>query len=411
MTDLRYDAIILGGGFSGLTMAVALAGPAARSPMRVALIDERPTDVPLPAEGDGRAFAITSTSRQMLAALGVWNELAPHAQAVNRIEVLDSPLDAHDRPVLLNFDREGVETSASIIESRFLLQAFDAAASASPHITRLQGARAIDIDGDGPSASILLEDGRELHCSLAIAADGRNSPTRDMVGIRTIGWSYRQYGMVTTVSHELPHTGVAVEHFLPAGPFAILPLPGNQSSLVWTETEEEAQRMQALDDADFTAELRRRFGDRLGEVTLAGPRRSYPLSLMLAQNYIAPRVALVGDAAHVLHPIAGLGFNVGLRDIAALGETMLDAARLGLDIGSPTVLERYQAWRRFDALKVGLVTDALNRLFSNDNPLLRQLRDFGLTAVDRAGPLKSFFMSQAAGEDHGLPRLMTGSPL
>ncbi|WP_137388625.1 FAD-dependent monooxygenase [Rhodoligotrophos defluvii] len=415
MTSGRYDAIIVGGGFVGMTMAVALAGRQARSPMHVAVIDSRSRAAAAPGpeatiDDDGRAFAITSTSRRMLSALGLWSELAEKAQPVSRIEVSDGRLDGPAGRVLLRFDEDGREASASIIESRFLYRAFAEAVAASPEVTWLSR-EITEIDAQGPAAHIRLADGDALVAPLVIAADGRDSPTRSRAGIGTIGWPYGQYGMVTTIAHTRPHQGVAVEHFLPAGPFAILPLPGNEASLVWTETEAEAKRLLSLDESGFTAELMRRCGDRLGPVRVIGPRRGYPLSLQLARTYVAARLALVGDAAHVLHPIAGLGFNLGLRDIAALSQTVIDAARLGLDVGAPDVLQRYQQWRRYDATKVALVTDGLNRLFSNDNPVLRLLRDFGLAAVDKARPLKGFFMQQAAGEESGLPRLMAGEPL
>ncbi len=400
-----------------MTMAVALAGRHARSPMRVALVDSQPRrnrsepNTNGDVESDGRAFAITSTSRRMLTSLGIWPDIATKAQPVLRIEVSDGKLDRPRSPVLLRFDGQGQEASASIIESRFLYGAFEQAVAASETIEVLSGEEVIDLDAGGAIARLVLAQGKEIAAPLVIAADGRDSPTRQRAGIKTVGWPYGQYGLVTTIAHERPHEGVAVEHFLPAGPFAILPLPGQQASLVWTETEAEAKRLLGLNEDEFVSEMMRRMGDRLGAIRLAGPRRAYPLSLQLAVDYVGRRLALVGDAGHVLHPIAGLGFNLGLRDIAALSETLIDAARLGQDIGAPIVLERYQRWRRYDATKVALVTDGLNRLFSNDNPVLRRLRDFGLAAVDRALPLKGFFMQQAAGVEQGLPRLMAGKPL
>ncbi len=243
------------------------------------------------------------------------------------------------------------------------------------------------------------------------ACDGRNSPLRRAAGIRTIEWNYPQVSIVCTVSHEAPHRGVAVEHFLPAGPFAILPMTGHRSSIVWTERADLAPRLMALDDAGFTRELARRFGDFLGALEVVGPRWSYPLSLMHAERYSAPRLALVGDAAHVIHPIAGQGLNLGIRDIAALAELVVDARRLGLDIANPDALERYERWRRFDNVMLAAVTDGLNRLFSNALPPVKLARDLGLAAVDRLPPLKRFLMRHAMGVVGDLPRLVRGEPL
>jgi len=244
-----------------------------------------------------------------------------------------------------------------------------------------------------------------------IAADGRNSPAREAAGIKTTGWDYGQTGIVTAVAHELPHEGCAEEHFRPAGPFAILPLTGNRSSLVWTEATETARQLLALSDEDFLAELATRFGQHRGALTLIGPRHGYPLSLFIAERFIAPRLALLGDAAHVVHPIAGLGLNLGLRDAAALAEAVAQARYLGLDSGSEATLTQYNQWRRFDTNVTALATDGLNRLFSNDLPGVRQLRDTGLKLVNMATPLKSLFMREAAGETGHLPKLMRGEPV
>jgi 2-octaprenyl-6-methoxyphenol hydroxylase len=246
---------------------------------------------------------------------------------------------------------------------------------------------------------------------LLAAADGARSPIRERAGITSHGWSYGQSGIVTTIAHERDHNGRAEEHFLPAGPFAILPLKGKRSSIVWTEEAGEADRLVALPDADFLAEAEKRFGLHLGEIALAGPRRAYPLGLSIARSFIAERIALVGDAAHVIHPIAGQGLNMGLRDVAALAETMADAVRLGLDPGGAAVLERYQRWRRFDTMTMGVATDGLNRLFSNRSDMLRAVRDVGLGLVDRMPKLKSFFIREAAGLTGEVPKLLRGESL
>ncbi|MGF7160754.1 2-octaprenyl-6-methoxyphenol hydroxylase [Rhodoligotrophos appendicifer] len=411
MAELRFDTVIIGGGLVGMAAAVSLAGPTARSPLKVALIDARDPASFSTAEQDGRASAVTVTSRRMLEAIGVWSKVTHHAQPIRNIEVTDSALGTRSPAVLLRFDDKEPDSSAWVIENRFLYQALYDAIIASPHITVMAGCSVLDVDLQPNAAKILLADGRQLLTPLTIAADGRNSPVRELAGIKIVGWPYGQYGLVTTVKHEMPHRGVAVERFLPAGPFAILPLPGNMSSLVWTEGERAAKRLLAADDADFLRELKLRFGEQLGRVSLAGPRHGYPLSLQIARSYVVPRLALVGDAAHVLHPIAGLGFNLGLRDVAALSEVVIDSARLGLDIGAIDTLERYQSWRRFDALKVAAMTEGLNRLFSNESGVLKTVRDVGLAAVNQAQPVKAFFMKEAAGRQSDLPRLMSGERL
>ncbi len=250
-----------------------------------------------------------------------------------------------------------------------------------------------------------------VSASLLVAADGARSGVREQAGIATHGWSYGQSAIVTTVAHERAHNGRAEEHFLPAGPFAILPLKGNRSSLVWTETDAEAARIVALPDDEFHAELERRFGLHLGDIGVVGAKRAYPLGLFIARSFVADRIALVGDAAHVIHPIAGQGLNMGLRDVAALAEAIVDAARLGLDIGGADVLERYQRWRRFDTMAMGVATDGLNRLFSNESDVLRLMRDVGLGLVDRMPALKSFFIREAAGVTGEVPKLLRGEVL
>jgi 2-octaprenyl-6-methoxyphenol hydroxylase len=244
-----------------------------------------------------------------------------------------------------------------------------------------------------------------------VAADGRRSFLREAAGIKVVGWSYPQTGIVTTVAHERPHEGVAVQHFLPAGPFAILPLCGDRSCITWTEDRDEARRILALDDAAFLAEVDLRFGGRLGTLSLAGPRGSWPLEMHLARSYVAPRLALVGDAAHGVHPIAGQGLNLALRDVAALAEVVADAARLGLDIGSTDTLRRYERWRRFDSVLSAAAFDGLNRLFSNDWTLLRTIRDAGLGLVDRLPAVKRMFVGEAAGLSGELPRLVRGEQI
>src|SRR5690606_2649350 len=302
----------------------------------------------------------------------------------------------------------GDEPLGSLIENRHIRIALQKAIEGNPLIRLIAPKAVIRVDRGSSQITATLSDGARVTARLCFAADGRGSPTREAAGIRTVGWDYGQTGIVTTVEHELPHDGVAQEYFLPGGPFAILPMVGNRSSLVWTERTADAKAILALDEDAFADEMRARFGDYLGACRPSGPRWSYPLTLQLAREYVRPRLALVGDAAHGIHPIAGQGLNLGLRDVAAAAEVVVDAARLGLDIGALDVLERYQSWRRFDNVALSLVTDGLNRLFSNDIAPIRLARDLGLGAVAQMGPLRRFFMRHAAGMVGDLPRLLRG---
>ena len=280
-----------------------------------------------------------------------------------------------------------------------------------PGVSLIEQARVQDFGADSRSAWLHLSDGRALEADLVVAADGRNSVLRKLAGIKTVSWSYPQTGIIATVALERDHRGRAVQHFLPAGPFAILPLKGRRASLVWTESRKQAKQIMALEEAAFLKELTRRFGHKLGILQLAGPRQSWPLSLIMARDFTANRLALIGDAAHGVHPIAGQGLNIGLRDVAALVEVIAETARLGLDIGGAVALERYQRWRRFDAASSAFVMDALNRLFSNDFDPLRLLRSTGLALVDRLPGLKQHLVNEAAGCTGELPRLLKGEPV
>ena len=407
------DAAIIGGGLSGLAAAVALAGTAVRTPLSVVLIDAGDPGDRRAASFDGRASAITLASRRMFEALKVWPRLEPEAQPMREIIVTDAPIGAQTRPTLLHFGEATAdnEPAAWMVENHHLFAALYDEVTAAADIAVRPRTRVEAFRFDGAAAELRFDGGDTLRARLVVAADGRSSPARKAAAIETVGWSYGQTGIVTTVEHESDHQGRAEEHFLPAGPFAILPLTGRRSSLVWTEATADAERIMALDEPEFTAELQRRFGSHLGRVAPIGPRHAYPLSLHIATRFVAPRLALIGDAAHVVHPIAGLGLNLGFRDIAALAETTAGTVRLGLDHGGLAALERYQAWRRLDTVLVAVMTDGLNRLFSTDNTAARLVRDLGLGLVDRVDPLKGFFVHEAAGLHRQLPKLLTGEPV
>ncbi|MGE3145498.1 MAG: ubiquinone biosynthesis hydroxylase [Pseudorhodoplanes sp.] len=405
-SDQTVDVLIGGGGFAGLSLAIALR-QALGGGFAVAVVDpalER-------AGQDGRASAIAAAARRLFETLGAWQAVAEDAQPILDMVVTDSRLDDAVRPTFLTFggEIEPGEPFAHMIENAPLIAALTAKARAAG--VTLQTASVTDFETQGGSVAVRLSDGARIDAKLLVAADGARSRIRERAAIATHGWSYGQSGIVTTVAHEREHHGRAEEHFLPAGPFAILPLKGRRSSIVWTEESELAENLVALPDADFHAELEKRFGLHLGEIEVAGPRRAYPLGLHVARSFIAERLALVGDAAHVIHPIAGQGLNMGLRDIAALAESVADAVRLGLDAGDASVLERYQRWRRFDTMAMGVATDGLNRLFSNKSDVLRLARDVGLGLVDRMPALKNFFIREAAGLTGDVPKLLKGETL
>ena len=402
----KTDILIAGGGFAGLALAIALRqGSGASFSVTVA-------DPALHrASGDLRASAIAAAARRMFEALGVWQAIADNAQPILDMVVTDSRTDAALRPAFLTFDGEIApgEPFAHMIENGAMTAALLDKARAQG--VELIAAAVNNFTHEGARVAAALSDGSSREARLLVAADGARSGIREQAGIATHGWNYDQSGIVTTVAHERDHHGRAEEHFLPAGPFAILPLTGRRCSIVWTEKTDEAARIVALPDDEFHAELETRFGLHLGEIEVIGPRRAYPLGLFVARSFIAPRIALVGDAAHVIHPIAGQGLNMGLRDVAALAESVIDAARIGIDIGALSVLERYQRWRRFDTMAMGVATDSLNRLFSNHSDVLRLLRDTGLGMVDRMPNLKAFFIREAAGLTGDVPKLLKGEAL
>src|SRR3954467_6462428 len=405
---MTHRSIVIGGGaFAGLALALAL---------RQGLGGEIPIVVADPALGvrpsrDPRATAIVAACRRLFEAIGGWDQVAAESQPILDMVVTDSKLEDATRPVFLTFGGavEPGEPFAHMVENRHLIDALVVRA-----VTEGIDLRATTVQGFEQSAGgvdVTLGDGNTVEASLLVAADGARSKLRERAGIATQGWDYDQSGIVVTVGHERDHGGRAEEHFLPAGPFAILPLKGPRSSLVWTENRAEAARIVALSEDEFHTELEQRFGLHLGEVRALDRPRAFPLGYFVARSFIAPRLALVGDAAHVIHPIAGQGLNMGLKDIAALAEVIVDAARLGLDPGQADVLEHYQRWRRFDTMAMGLATNSLNLLFSNRSTLLRGLRDIGLGVVDRLPPLKNMFIRQAAGVSGEVPRLLKGEAL
>lgn len=406
----RYDILIAGGGAIGLSLACALAD--ALGSVKIGVID-RQSFAGAAAVRDIRASAVSAGSQRLLAALGVWPSLAEHAQSVTAVDITDAALEDVFRPILVSYDNtvQGGEPATYILENERLNAAIVAAANHRPSITLVGGTAVETYAAREHDAEIMLAGGRRLRAPLLVAADGRASRLREQAGIGVVGWKYQQVGIVTTIQHEKPHHAHAVQHFLPAGPFAILPLPGNRSCITWTEEEVNGRAIMAQDDAGFLAEVEKRFRYRLGAIELAGPRAVWPLEMHLARAMIADRMVLVGDAAHLVHPIAGQGLNLGLRDVAALTEVVADAARLGLDIGSSIVLTRYERWRRTDAALSAAAFDGLNRLFSSDWTLLRTARSAGLALVDRLPVLKQFLVAEAAGLTGEVPKLLRGEPV
>jgi 2-octaprenyl-6-methoxyphenol hydroxylase len=402
-----YEVVVVGGGAVGLALAAALAD-ALGAGGRIGLVDPASPGGASPPP-DARASAISAGSKRLLGVLGVWAAVDAHAEPVAAVDITDSSLGDVFRPVLVSYDNtvEAGEPATYILENERLHAALVEAAAERPGIARIAGTFAA-WEATGDRAIVTLADGRTLCAPLVVAADGRSSALRAAAGIGVVRWQYAQVGIVTTVAHEKPHRSRAVQHFLPAGPFAILPLPGNRSCITWTEEESWGRAMVALDDAAFRDEVERRFGYRLGRIELAGPRGVWPLEMHLARALTADRLALAGDAAHLVHPIAGQGLNLGLRDVAALTEVVADAARLGLDIGSAIALERYARWRRSDAAMSAAAFDALNRLFSSDWTLLRTVRDAGLRLVDRMPGLKQLLVAEAAGLTGEVPKLLRG---
>ena len=401
------DVLVAGGGYVGLCCAVSIKHAAPH--LDVTVVDPVPEHV---NEKDERASAIAADAIRMLDQLGLWQGLVKDAQPINEMIVTDSKPPDIVRPVFLTFanEEEKDQPFAYMVENRELVKALRGKADRDG-ITRISETGVESFEMQGASMMVSLANGETRLAKLLVACDGVRSRLRDQAGIQTVHWPYDQKGIVCTVEHERPHNGRAEEHFMPAGPFAILPLKGNRSSLVWTESSRSADKLLEQDPLIFEAELEQRFGHKLGSISVASKVQAFPLGLRLAREFIKERFVLAGDAAHGVHPIAGQGLNLGFKDAAALAETIVDADRLGLDIGALDVLERYQMWRRFDTVQMGIVTDVLNRMFSNDSDIIRGIRDVGLGIVDRLPGLKKYFINQAAGKDDSAPKLLRGEAI
>ncbi len=403
--EQHSDILIVGGGLGGPSLALALA----QAGFSVTIVDAEPEAVRKNAAFDGRAYALALASVRLLSRLGLWDGIADNTQPMLEIKVSDGragegPLS----PFFLHFDHAEIEEGpmGHMCEDRFLRRALLEALRQTPGITPISGERVVAQEVGTGHALIRLASGRTLTAGLLVGCDGRGSGTAARAGIGRTGWGYGQTALVAAIAHEAPHHGIAHQFFMPSGPLAILPLPGNVSSIVWSETDATAAEFHALDDADFMEVLRPRFGDFLGDIALRGKRYTYPLGLSLADRFVADRVALVGDAAHGMHPIAGQGLNAGLRDVAALAQVLSDARNRGEDIGAADVLARYQQWRRFDTATLAMATDLTNRLFSNDNPILRLGRDIGMGVVGALPGLRRGLIREAAGLTGDLPDLM-----
>jgi 2-octaprenyl-6-methoxyphenol hydroxylase len=414
------DILIAGGGLNGPALALALA----QAGLSVTVVDARPAPARAEAGFDGRSYALAIASKRLLTAIGIWADVADKVQPILQIKASDGTAGQGAAPFFLHFDSAEIEEGPMgfMLEDRYLYRAFLDAMNATPGITLMSGETIVaqtvtpqtepSQRGTTQGVNVTCASGQTLTARLLVGCDGRGSGTATRAGIRRVGWGYGQTALVTAIRHELDHQGIAQQFFMPAGPLAILPLPGgHHSSIVWSETDSAAAAIQSLDEEDYLEVLRPRFGGFLGDIALAGARFTYPLSLSLAQSFVASRLALVGDAAHGVHPIAGQGLNLGLRDVAALAEVLVDASRRGEDVGAVAVLERYQRWRRFDSTTLALGMDGVNRLFSNDNPALRLARDLGMGAINALPRARRGFIRQAAGLNGDLPRLLAGRPL
>jgi 2-octaprenyl-6-methoxyphenol hydroxylase len=401
-----HDILIIGGGLNGPALALALA----QAGFGVGIVDSLPRDTRTDPEFDGRAYALALSSQRLLRAIGIWPSVAADAQPMLEIKVTDGRAGQGPAPWMLHFDHAEIEEGPMgyMVEDRHLRRAFLTAMDRTPGITEYTSETVVAQDSTPAGVSVTLASGKGITARLLVGCDGRSSGTATRAGIKRTGWGYGQTAIVCAVAHDKPHGGIAHQFFMPNGPLAILPLTGNRCSIVWSESEARAANLAALSDAEFLTALRPAFGSFLGDIRLEGVRFTYPLGLTLANSFIADRTALVGDAAHGVHPIAGQGLNAGLRDVAALAQVLATARSQGEDIGGALVLARYQQWRRFDTATLAIATDAFNRLFSNDNPLLRAARDLGMGLINGIAPLRRGFIREAAGLTGDLPDLMRG---
>ncbi|MEP2717724.1 FAD-dependent monooxygenase [Pseudophaeobacter sp.] len=403
------DILIVGGGLNGPALALALA----QTGHSVTVVDALPRGEFEDEEFDGRGYALALASQRLLGQIGVWSQVAEQAQPMLEIKASDGHAGTGAAPFFLHFDHREIEEGPMgyMLEDRFLRRALLQALEKVPRITMINEARVVAQAADQTGVTLTLDSGDTLRGGMLVGADGRKSGTAARAGIKRSGWDYGQTALVCAIDHEKPHHGIAHQFFMAPGPLAVLPLPGNRSSIVWSEKTEMAAAIHGLNDADYITALKPRFGDFLGEISLAGKRFTYPLNLTIANSFTDERMALIGDAAHGMHPIAGQGLNAGLRDVGALAEVLTEAKRRGEDIGSSLVLDRYQQWRRFDTATLAASTDMVNKLFSNDNPLLRLGRDLGMGLVNSLPGLRRGFMREAAGLTGDLPRLLKGEAI
>jgi len=402
--DTHSDILIVGGGLNGPALALALGNAG----FSVRIVDSLPKDVREDAEFDGRAYALALGSQRLLSGIGVWPTVEPNAQPMLEIKVTDGRAGEGPSPWMMHFDHAEIDEGPMgyLVEDRHLRRAFLSAMEDHPKLEHIAPATVVDQTAEAGRISIALADGSTLSASVLIGSDGRSSGTAQRAGIKRTAWDYGQTALVCAAEHAKPHGGIAHQFFMPGGPLAILPLTGNRSAIVWSEDRAKAHHVAALDDDGFLDALRPAFGDFLGEITLCGERFTYPLGLSIATSLVADRVALIGDAAHGIHPIAGQGLNAGLRDVAALVDVLIDARKRGEDFGGAQSLARYQSWRQFDTTKLAMATDGFNRLFSNDNPLLRAARDIGMGVINASPALRRAFIREAAGLNGDLPSLM-----